>query len=183
MEIKKALSEVVSLNPNWKICYKSKNWSWKVELCCLKIRAINKTVTWNIIFFSFNETSVRFVTNWSGIIKIWCFTWLGKSITNTHYLDKTTFKTTGYAYYLAFKITRKTLQCFKKLYPKVHTIIDCTEIFTETPSSLDSHCLLWSDYKHHTTIKISISVIPNGVIHFLGFPCVWWENFRCFLYC
>ena len=89
-----------------------------------------------------------------------------------HYLDKTTFKTTGYAYIcnLAFKITRKTLQCLEKLYPKVHTIIDCTEIYTETPSSLDSHCLLWSDYKHHTTIKILISIIPNGVIHFLGFP-------------
>ena len=41
---------------------------------------------------------------------------------------------------------RKTLaQCFKKLYPKVRTIIDCTEIYTETSSSLDSHCLLWSD--------------------------------------
>ena len=79
---------------------------------------------------------------------------------------------------------RKTLpQCFKKLYSKVRTIIDCTEIYTETPSSLDSHCLLWSDYKHHTTIKISISIIPNGVMHFLDFPCIWWENFRCFLYC
>ena len=41
---------------------------------------------------------------------------------------------------------RKTLpQCFKKLYPKVRTRIYCTDLYTETPSSLDSHCLLWSD--------------------------------------
>ena len=64
---------------------------------------------------------------------------------------------------------RKTLpQCFKKLYPKVRTIIDCTEIYTETPSSLDSHCLLWSDYKHHTTIKILICITPNGVISWVS---------------
>ena len=64
--------------------------------------------------------------------------------TNIHYLDKTTFKTTMCACYLAFKITSKknTSQYFKKLYPKVRTIIDCTEIYTETPSSLDSHCFL-----------------------------------------
>ena len=64
---------------------------------------------------------------------------------------------------------RKTLpQCFKKLYSKVRTIIDCTEIYTETPSSLDSHCLLWSDYKHHTTIKILICITTNGVISWVS---------------
>ena len=48
---------------------------------------------------------------------------------------------------------KKTLpSCFEKLYPKTRTI-NCTEVFTETPSALDTHCLLWSDYKHHTTIK------------------------------
>ena len=64
---------------------------------------------------------------------------------------------------------KKTLpQCFKKLYPKVRTIIDCTEIYTETTSSLDSHCLLWSDYKHHTTIKILICITPNGVFSWVS---------------
>ena len=59
---------------------------------------------------------------------------------------------------------RKTLpQCFKKLYPKVRTIIDCTQIYTETPSSLDSHCLR-SDYKYHTTIKTLICITPDEVI-------------------
>ena len=63
----------------------------------------------------------------------------------------------------------KTLpQCFKKLYPKIRTIIDCTEIYTETSSSLDSHCLLWSDYKHYTTIKILICIAPNRVIYWVS---------------
>ena len=66
---------------------------------------------------------------------------------------------------------RKTLpQCFQKLYPKVRTIIHCTEIYTETPSSLYSHWVLWSDYKHHTTIKILIYITPNGVISWVSFP-------------
>ena len=46
--------------------------------------------------------------------------------------------------------------CFEKLYPKARKIIDCTEVFTETPSALDTHCLLWSDYKQHTTIKFLV---------------------------
>ena len=50
---------------------------------------------------------------------------------------------------------RRTLpDCFKKLYPNVRVIIDCTEIFTETPSSLEVQCLLWSEYKHHTTVGL-----------------------------
>ena len=64
---------------------------------------------------------------------------------------------------------KKTLpQCLKKLYPKVRTIIDCTEIYTEIPSSLDSYCLLWSYYKHHTTIKILMCITPNGVISWIS---------------
>ena len=64
---------------------------------------------------------------------------------------------------------KKTLpSCFEKLYPKTRTIIDCTEVFTETPSALDTHCLLWSDYKHHTTIKFLVCITPNGVISWVS---------------
>ena len=66
------------------------------------------------------------------------------------------------------QVTKAFPQCFKKLYPKVHTIIDCTETYTETPSSLDSHCLLWSDYKHDRTIKILICITPDGVISWVS---------------
>ena len=64
---------------------------------------------------------------------------------------------------------RKNLPlCFKKLYPKVRTIIDFTEVFTETPSSLEAHNLLWSDYKHHTTIKFLVCITPNGSISWVS---------------
>ena len=38
---------------------------------------------------------------------------------------------------------------FSKKYPKCHVIIDCTEINTETPCSLQLKSLLYSDYKSH----------------------------------
>ncbi|XP_066920205.1 uncharacterized protein [Clytia hemisphaerica] len=65
----------------------------------------------------------------------------------------------------------KTLpKCFKKFhqYKKTRTIIDCTEVFTETPSSLESHCLLWSDYKHHCTIKFMVCITPNGSVSWIS---------------
>ena len=55
----------------------------------------------------------------------------------------------------------------KKLYPRVQAVIDCTEVFTETPSSLEVLALLWSDYKHHCTIKYLVSITPNGAISWL----------------
>eukprot|EP00794_Sanderia_malayensis_P017239 gene17236-18960_t len=59
---------------------------------------------------------------------------------------------------------------FKRLYPKVRTIIDCTEIFVETPSSLEVQALLWSDYKHNCTFKFLIAVTPNGAVSWAS-PC------------
>ena len=64
---------------------------------------------------------------------------------------------------------RATLpQCFNKLYPKTRTIIDCTEIFMDTPSSLEVQALLWSDYKSHCTVKFLIAVSPNGATTWLS---------------
>ena len=55
-------------------------------------------------------------------------------------------------------VVRATLPTvFPKLYPKVRVIIDCTEVFTETPRCLESQALLWSDYKHHCTVKALIN--------------------------
>ena len=64
--------------------------------------------------------------------------------------------------------TRKTLpKCFENFYPKVRCIIDCSEIFMETPSSLEVHAACWSDYKHHCTFKFLIGITPNGLISFI----------------
>ena len=60
--------------------------------------------------------------------------------------------------------------CFKLLYPNVRCIIDYTEVFIETPSSLDTEAQCWSDYKHHCTIKFLVSITPNGMISYVS-PC------------
>ena len=49
-------------------------------------------------------------------------------------------------------INRHMPSQFKKMYPTTRVIIDCTEIFTETPSSLPLQSATYSPYKHHNTV-------------------------------
>ncbi|KXJ15866.1 hypothetical protein AC249_AIPGENE21967 [Exaiptasia diaphana] len=59
---------------------------------------------------------------------------------------------------------------FRRLYPKVCCVIDCSESFTETPSALDIQAALWSEYKNHCTIKFLVSITPNGAPSYVS-PC------------
>ena len=64
---------------------------------------------------------------------------------------------------------KKTLpSCFRKLYPKVRCIIDCFECFIETPSGLDLAATMWSEYKHHYTLKALVAITPNGAISYVS---------------
>ena len=66
---------------------------------------------------------------------------------------------------------RKSLPAvFKQWYPKVRCIIDCTEVFIETPSALENQAMRWSDYKHHSTVKFLVAISPTGLISFVS-PC------------
>jgi hypothetical protein len=67
-------------------------------------------------------------------------------------------------------VVKRTLpQRFKKPgYSKVRHIIDCTEIFIETPSDPHLKAATWSDYKHHNTAKILVSITPNGAFNFIS---------------
>ena len=47
-------------------------------------------------------------------------------------------------------------------------IIDCSEIFTETPKHLELQSATWSEYKHHNTLKFLVCVAPNSAITFLS---------------
>ena len=51
-------------------------------------------------------------------------------------------------------------------YNNVQHIIDCTEVFTETPKNKKIQATLWSNYKHHHTAKFLVSIAPNGLINF-----------------
>ena len=57
---------------------------------------------------------------------------------------------------------------FRRKYPDCRVIIDCTEIYTETPQSLINKSLLYSHYKSHMTYKVLLGISPSGVITFVS---------------
>ena len=65
-------------------------------------------------------------------------------------------------------IRRNLPSMFRKYYPNCCVIIDCSELFIETPSSLDEAAAWWSNYKHHHTVKYLIGITPNGTISYLS---------------
>ena len=65
-------------------------------------------------------------------------------------------------------IRRNLPTMFRKYYPKCVVIIDCAEVFIQTPSSLDIAAMCWSDYKHHSTMKYLVGITPNGAISFVS---------------
>lgn len=56
---------------------------------------------------------------------------------------------------------------FRKKYPSCRVVIDCTEIRTDTPSSLQMRSLLYSDYKSHMTYKGLVGISPAGAVTFV----------------
>ena len=58
--------------------------------------------------------------------------------------------------------------CFKVAYPKTRVIIDCTEIFIETPSSCRSQSVTFSSYKNHNTAKGLVGISPSGYPSFVS---------------
>ena len=55
-------------------------------------------------------------------------------------------------------------RCFKNLIG----IIDCTEVFVETPKSLELQSATWSEYKHHNTVKFLVCVAPNSSVIYVS---------------
>ena len=58
---------------------------------------------------------------------------------------------------------------FHKFFKKCCVIIDCTEV--ERPTDLLARAQVWSNYKHHSTIKFLIGITPQGSISFIS-SCV-----------
>ena len=57
---------------------------------------------------------------------------------------------------------------FKNLYPQCRCIIDCSEIFIETPKCYNTRSKTYSNYKKHNTIKFLIGITPVGTISYLS---------------
>ena len=60
---------------------------------------------------------------------------------------------------------------FRKFFKQCCVIIDCTEVFIERPHDLLARAQVWSNYKHHTTMKFLIGITPQGTISFVS-DCV-----------
>ena len=66
------------------------------------------------------------------------------------------------------KIMQHMPEVFKLSYSKTRVIIDCTEIFTERPSSLALASKTFSTYKSHNTWKGLVGIAPHGSITFIS---------------
>lgn len=57
---------------------------------------------------------------------------------------------------------------FRKFFKQCCVIIDCTEVFIERPSDLLARAQVWSNYKHHSTVKFLIGITPQGTISYVS---------------
>ena len=56
----------------------------------------------------------------------------------------------------------------KQLYPTCRCIIDCSEVFIETPADFDACAEVYSNHKHHSTIEFLIRITPCGTISYVS---------------
>ena len=65
-------------------------------------------------------------------------------------------------------ITSLTLPAAFRKFQNIRCIIDCTELFIERPSNLTGQSLTFSNYKHHTTIKFLVAIVPTGAVCYVS---------------
>ena len=65
-------------------------------------------------------------------------------------------------------VLRLTMPLSFRRFKKCYVIIDCTEIFMERPSDLLARAQVWSNYKHHSTMKFLIGITPQGTVSFVS---------------
>jgi len=57
---------------------------------------------------------------------------------------------------------------FKEKIPTTFVIIDESEVFIERPSDLHIQSSMWSQYKHHNTLKFLVACTPNRAICYIS---------------
>lgn len=68
-------------------------------------------------------------------------------------------------------IASNTPTRFRKLYDApIAVILDCFELFTEKPGVKDAVIKLYSNYKHHYTVKELVGITSFGTISFISKP-------------
>ena len=59
---------------------------------------------------------------------------------------------------------------FKALFPDARCLLDCTEVFIQTPKLQEHNILCYSSYKSHLTMKFLVVAAPSGEVMYLS-PC------------
>ncbi|XP_057293202.1 uncharacterized protein LOC130621831 [Hydractinia symbiolongicarpus] len=106
--------------------------------------------------FPIEDMAIRFNMSTSNVSRIF-ITWIDFLHTQLRVLPIWASKKT---------VAETMPKCFKDLYPTTRVIIDCTEIFTEMPSSYRSQSATFSSYKHHNTAKGLVGIAPSGAVTF-----------------
>ena len=57
---------------------------------------------------------------------------------------------------------RKNLPAVFRKFKNIRCILDCTEFYCETPRNYAHQGHHWSAYKHHTTMKCLVAILPTG---------------------
>ena len=53
-------------------------------------------------------------------------------------------------------------------FPLVRVILDCTEVYTQKPSSLQANKDIYSNYKNHNTFKYLVGVSPHPAVVYVS---------------
>lgn len=61
-------------------------------------------------------------------------------------------------------------ECFLPEYGDCRVILDCTEVYCASPSSVHERVLFYSTYKGGLTVKCLVGVTPSGLISFVSKP-------------
>ena len=78
------------------------------------------------------------------------------------------FQTLKYAMFPTRQKMKKNIApCFRP-YKNIRVIVDCTEIFVQTPQNFSKQANLCSNYKHHHTYKVLVGLSPTGAICYLS---------------
>ncbi|WAR29879.1 THA11-like protein [Mya arenaria] len=58
-------------------------------------------------------------------------------------------------------------KCFNE-FKNLRVIVDCTELYSETPSSVGAHKQFHSNYKHHSTVMFVVGMNTGGAITYIS---------------
>lgn len=66
------------------------------------------------------------------------------------------------------EVSKTNIPAYFKTSSDRRIILDCTEIFVQTPSSLENQSQTYSNYKSHKTFKVLVGISTTGAVVFIS---------------